>query len=86
MRWFLRVLGFGLALGLAVMTGLALPVGEHHGITPIHQTRIDSTIMVVGFFLLYWVPIATLVERVVLQEPWKLDRKDDRLPRARVVS
>ncbi len=80
--WIMRLAGLVLAVCLAVSTVLAFPVGPHHGITPIHCTWIDTTVMLIGLFLLYGAAIVLGVEGVlaVLARParWLL-------PVARVV-
>lgn len=65
MPWIMRLAGLVLALCLAVSTVLAFPVGAHHGITPIHCTRIDTAVMLSGMFLLYAAVIAVGVEGVL---------------------
>ncbi len=85
MTWIMRIMrlaGLVLALCLAVSTVLALPVGVHHGITPIHCTRIDTTVMLIGMFLLYGAVIVVSVEGAiaVLARPARTA-----LPNARVV-
>lgn len=85
MRWFLRLLGLVIALGLAASAALSVPLENHDGITPIHCTRIDSLIMGVGLFLLFWIPIAVVVERIAIAGFGITQPRDARLPRARVV-
>lgn len=82
----MRVLGVVLAICLALSTVLALPVGEHHGITPIHCTRIDTTVMFIGWFVLYAAITTVGVEMMIarLHRP-KLNH-DDRIPIARVMA
>lgn len=78
----MRGAGLVLALALAITTVLALPVGTHHGITPIHTTRADTTVMLIGMLLLYGAGIMLGVEaaHALLQRPRRAT-----LPRARVV-
>ena len=87
MPWVLRLLGFALAVGLAVTIGFALPVEDSLGLTPIHGTRIDSTVMLVGFTSLFWMTLGVVIEHVIAREPWKLRREqaDPRVPFAYVV-
>lgn len=65
MPWITRLAGLVLALCLAVSTVLAFPVGPHHGVTPIHCTPIDTTLMLIGMFLLYAALIAVTVEGIL---------------------
>jgi hypothetical protein len=82
MPWIMRLAGLVLALCLAVSTVLAFPVGPHHGITPIHCTAIDTTVMLIGMFLLYAAVIVVSVEGVLvlLARPTR-----ETLPVARVL-
>lgn len=82
MMWTMRFAGLVLALCLAVSTVLALPVGAHHGFTPIHCTWIDTTVMLIGMFLLYGAATVFGVEgvRAFLARPARTS-----LPIARVV-
>ncbi len=84
MRWFLRLLGFALALGLAISAAGTVPLDKHDGITPIHCTLIDAAVMGVGFFFLFWIPIAMLIERIAIEQI-TFARRDTRIPTARVV-
>ena len=65
MPWITRLAGLVLALCLAASPVLAFPVGHHYGVTPIHCTRIDTTLMLIGMFLLYAALIAVSVEGVL---------------------
>ena len=82
MMWIMRLAGLVFALCLAVSTVLAFPVGAHHGFTPIHCTWIDTTVTLVGLFLLYGAAIVLGVEGVLafLARP-----AHSSLPVARVV-
>lgn len=81
----MRVLGVVLALTATAAVLLALPVGDHHGITPIHCTRIDTALMAVGYFVLFFAAIGVGVERAIAIVERPRGTRDDRIPMARVV-
>ncbi len=86
MAWIIRACGLVLAMAATAAVMLALPIGEHHGITPIHTTHIDGGLFAVGYFLLFSAITLLIAEGAIalLQRP-RFARGDARIPVARVV-
>ena len=86
MAWIIRACGLVLAMAATAAVMLVLPISEHHGITPIHTTRIDAALFGSGYFLLFFGIELVVVEWaiVILGRP-SFRRRDARLPIARVV-
>ena len=74
-----RLVAMVFALGVC----LAFPVGNDIG-APIHATRIDTTLMAIGFFILFWMPLAAAIEFNAFRRP-RLARTRRDFPTARVV-
>lgn len=86
MAWILRLLGLMLAVTATAAVVVAVPITPHHGITPIHTTRIDVALFAGGYFLLFFAIELVLVEWVlVVLSRMSIGRGDARIPIARVV-